>query len=287
MAGTWKSDYRPGRVDKDGNVINHVDLKTVLTGSRRQMNRRAQEFRTIGSRANSTAMLNGMGFQTKAQKNAYRPVSPNESGYYKTNAGSYITADEIKKHGSPGYRVNDQGNILYKSGKASGMEKAMFGLGKAYAGYSILSAGEGGAGIHEGFTEVLGLGAFDAGLGVGINAGSGMVQPGKGITSSLFRSGAKGALALGRGLATGMGYTLLVTETLNQIAGAGTDSNNWIRRLDERKNRAQMTIESSTNDLQSRHVSQRQRIMNKLSKNAINDRGQYMGNEAMALRGAL
>ncbi len=99
-------------------------------------------------------------------------------------------------------------------------------------------------------------------------------------TSTKFLTGVASGVAGGiTGGAIAMGIADLVRSS--------ADSNNYVKQLHDKTTSADFKMDFAQNQSTISHLTHRRRTMDKISKSALNDRGQVMGNEAMILKGIM
>lgn len=110
----------------------------------------------------------------------------------------------------------------------------------------------------------------------------------RGTTAGKVASNLRGAAKMGAGVTVGLGAALgasALVDTGFSILRESANQNNSINRLKSKLYKSDYVgdLEVRTDQLQTA----RQRVMQKLSKSALNDRASLLGNEAMVLKGIL
>jgi hypothetical protein len=101
-----------------------------------------------------------------------------------------------------------------------------------------------------------------------------------------MRTGAKFLTGVAGGVAGGVvggAIAMGIADTIRSSA----DSNNYVKQLGGKANNVDLKMDFAQNESTISHLTHRRRTMDKLSKSALNDRGQVMGNEAMILKGIM
>lgn len=258
IAAVNKYEYNtrmaPGRMDAHGNIDMGIGIGDFKNATKQQLRQRAKTITFGGSGYKRQSFMNSLGMLQKHQKEDWTSTIPSKG----------------LPPGAETKMVNDV--LLYNKGPQMMTAFMTYGM----SAWMLSGTGRNGSNISDTPVNMIGFSGFDIGAGIGWNLGGSLVEAGL----QRYAAGALGAAVGGAGL--GVAAYVIGDMALSPFASSDT----WMHSIGHKVATKEFLDVSSTEE-QRQHVSQRQRIYAKLSKNALNDRGQFMGNEAMALRGII
>jgi hypothetical protein len=206
-----------------------------------------------GTGANRTTLANSLGFITKAQKDA---------AAVRDYKGNLI----LDKHGNAQVSKLAKGLNFVTTASTVGLLGHTVATGGTPVDFLTQFVAP-QIGIEYGWRLGSNIG-FAGASAMGNNA---LMKGALGVTTGLIGAATVGLAAYG------------VATTIQSMS----KSNNWIRELAHEVKTPNMAFDASSTMTQSQFRTQRMRTMNALSKSALNDRGQLMGNEAMIMKGIM
>lgn len=260
----WEKKLKPGRLAEDGSRDYMINPFSYFKADQSQLRSRASTMFWGGSGYKRESFMNSLGLLTKAQKNNYKNFSKAEMEKAVKGGVKQSEFTELRNKNNKPYFRRHMGTPVMTSA-----------LNRGFALSQFMQIGKDGAYMSDTFSTIAAISGSQIGLGIGLNLGGSMAKGTAGRAALGLAGGVLGTLS-GAAVAYGV------------VAGASGSmhSDNWAIKAAQ-KLRPKDRLEVGFSQDQAQHVSQRQRIMSKLSKSALNDRGQFMGNEAMALRGVI
>lgn len=194
-----------------------------------------------------------------------------KSGDHLRRAAAFTNPFSKKAWGMQKENVLNSVGLLTSEQKRIGglMNKVIGATGAGFIGYTMLTGGR----MEDAASMSLSGVGFLAGLRPAKEVGHGIAKA--------FGAGRMGSY--GAGLITGGVVGAAVGLTLGAIPYAA-DNNNAVQKFASSVNKPTMFNEvSNSRD----SLTQRQKMIQKLSKSGLNDRGQLLGNESLIIRGIL